>query len=328
LLPIYTNFGAVVIGRNEGARLITCLKSLVQHTNKIVYVDSASTDNSLAEANAIGVYTVSLDMKKPFTAARARNAGYDYLIKMFPSLCYIQFVDGDCQVDANWINTAITFIDKNPDVAVVCGRRRERFPNRTIYNQLCDYEWDTPIGETKACGGDALMRLSCFASVGGFRDSLIAGEEPELCVRLRLAGYKIWRLDSEMTLHDANITKFKQWWNRTVRAGYAFAEGSSLHGTAPEYHWVKETRRAKLWGIFLPILIFIFLIIRPTWAMFVVLIYLLQWLRLVLKSKLPFYLSALVAFFTIIGKFAEAFGQIKFMLDSFSKRQAKIIEYK
>jgi GT2 family glycosyltransferase len=328
MLFMNSNFGAVVIGRNEGARLKACLKSLVVHTNKIVYVDSASTDDSLAEANAIGVYTVSLDMTKPFTAARARNAGFEHIIKMFPSLCYIQFVDGDCQVDSNWIDSAIRFLDKNSDVAVVCGRRRERFPNSTIYNQLCDYEWDTPIGETKYCGGDVLIRVNCFVSVGGYRDTLIAGEEPELCVRLRFAGYKIWRLDSEMTLHDANITSFKQWWNRTVRAGYAYAEGSSLHGTAPEYHWVAETRRAKIWAIFLPALIFVLLLFKPIWAMLLILIYPLQWLRLILKNKLPFQISALVAFFSIIGKFAEVFGQVKFMVNRFSNRQAKIIEYK
>lgn len=328
MLPYNTNFGVIVIGRNEGSRLIECIKSLVVHTDKIVYVDSASTDNSLVDANALGVHTISLDMTRPFTAARARNTGFEYIIKSFPNLNYIQFVDGDCQVDSNWFYSAISFLDNNSDVAVVCGRRRERFPNSSFYNQLCDYEWDTPIGETKACGGDALMRISAFQSVGGYRESLIAGEEPELCVRLRAAGYRIWRLDSEMTLHDANITSFKQWWNRTVRAGYAFAEGSSIHGAAPEYHWVAETRRAQFWAIFLPILILILVFFRPTWAMFVILIYPLQWLRLVLKNKLLFNMSVLVAFYSIVGKFAEAFGQFKFMINRLSNNKAKIIEYK
>lgn len=318
----------VVIGRNEGSRLIDCLNSLVLFTNKVVYVDSASTDNSLIEAQALGVNTVSLDMSKPFTAARARNRGFEFVINKYPDIKYIQFVDGDCQVDSKWLITASNFLDTHQDVAVVCGRRRERFPNSTIYNQMCDYEWDTPIGETKACGGDALMRVNVFSSVGGYRESLIAGEEPELCIRIRAVGHKIWRLDAEMTMHDANMTSFKQWWKRTVRAGYAFAEGAFLHGKAPECHWVAESRRAWLWGFLLPLIIISIGVFKPTWAILPLLIYLLQWLRLSFRGSKPLSKSRYLAYFSILGKFAEVIGQIKFIFSLLSNRQTKIIEYK
>ena len=111
-------------------------------------------------------------------------------------------------------------------MAAVCGRRRERFPERSIYNWLCDREWDSPIGEATACGGDVLIRRQALAAVGGYRDDVIAGEEPELCVRLRAARWRIWRLDAEMTLHDAAMTQFRQWWKRILRSGYAFAQES------------------------------------------------------------------------------------------------------
>ncbi len=320
--------GIVIIGRNEGGRLIDCLQSLRDHSSRIVYVDSASTDDSLHQAKVKGVHTVSLDMSKPFTAARARNTGFEYILKVFPDLEYVQFVDGDCQVDTSWLEIAVNFLHSHSDVAVVCGRRRERFPNSTIYNQMCDDEWDTPIGETKACGGDALMRAGIFSSVGGFRESLIAGEEPELCLRIRAAGHKVWRLDAEMTLHDANMTSFKQWWKRTVRAGYAFAEGAFLHGAAPEFHWVAESKRAKFWGLLLPLVVIAFIVVKPIWAILLLMIYPLQWLRLTFKSPQPIKKSACLAFFLIIGKFAEAVGHIKFMLYQCTKKQAKIIEYK
>ena len=79
--------GVVAIGRNEGDRLIRCLDSLRQHlpnTVPIVYVDSGSTDNSVAEARVRNVRVVCLDMSIPFTGARARNAGLDYLMQHFP----------------------------------------------------------------------------------------------------------------------------------------------------------------------------------------------------------------------------------------------------
>ncbi|MGB0440619.1 MAG: glycosyltransferase family 2 protein, partial [Paracoccaceae bacterium] len=206
--------GAVVIGRNEGQRLIDCLTSMRGQVARIVYVDSGSTDGSQDAATALGAEVVGLDTSVPFTAARARNAGLDHLAAQGRVPGLVQFVDGDCVLDPEWITRAGAFLQDHPEVAVVCGRRRERFPEATVFNRLIDAEWDTPIGEAKACGGDALMRFDALRDAGGYDPGLIAGEEPELCVRLRAAGWKVWRLEAEMTLHDAAISRVGQWWSR------------------------------------------------------------------------------------------------------------------
>jgi GT2 family glycosyltransferase len=325
---VISNIGFVVIGRNEGQRLINCLDSIAKFIPLVIYVDSASSDNSILEANKRGAKTVALNMSLPFTAARARNTGFEQLIKFYPAIQLVQFIDGDCEVAADWINAAANFLAQHPEVAVVCGRRRERFPERSIYNKLCDIEWNTPIGEAKACGGDALMRAEVFSKLGGYRDSLIAGEEPELCIRIRQAGYKIWRLDHEMTLHDANITNIKQWWKRTQRAGYAYAEGAKLHGAAPELHWVAESKRAWLWGLILPVIAMILFFIKPIIGLIFLFIYPLQMLRLVMKSTHPFKIACAQAFFLILGKFAEMSGQVKFLWNHYHHQQSKLIEYK
>ena len=156
-----------------------------------VYVDSSSTDRRVAEAERRGDHVFQLDLTRPFTAGRARNEGFAAL----KAVEFVQFIDGDCELAPTWLERARSFLDERPDVAVVCGRRQERDPQASVYNQLCDLEWNTPIGEAEACGGDALMRAAPFAALGGFSDYLIAGEEPELCHRLRAEGWKIWRLD-------------------------------------------------------------------------------------------------------------------------------------
>ncbi|ODN65414.1 glycosyltransferase family 2 protein [Methylophaga muralis] len=248
----HLNIGAVVIGRNEGERLKQCLNSLVNELEYIVYVDSGSTDGSVALAQAIGVVVVSLDMTQPFTAARARNAGLATLVENYSSIDYVQFVDGDCEVQSGWITKAKDFLDTHPDFAAVCGRRRERYPDASIYNQLCDIEWDTPIGEARACGGDALFRLTALQTVDGYREGLIAGEEPEMCYRMRQLGWKIMRLDAEMTLHDAAMTRFGQWWKRNQRAGHAYAESYALHGNDQEHFRKKETRSIVILGVINP----------------------------------------------------------------------------
>ena len=308
---------AVVIGRNEGARLIGCLQSLQGRVRRLVYVDSGSTDGSVAAARALGADVVALDMRQNFTAARARNAG----LAVLDAPEFVQFVDGDCEVRPDWLAAALAGFAAHPAAVVICGRRRERFPKASVYNRLADVEWDTPVGQARACGGDALMRFVAVQAVGGYDASLIAGEEPELCLRLARAGGEIWRIDAEMTLHDANLQRFGQWWRRMVRAGYAFAEGSARHGAAPERHWLAETKRAVLWGIALPVAVVVAAVIHPLgWLL--ALIYPAQVLRLARRGGWAW------GFFTVIGKFAEARGVISYWVNRVRGRRRGLIEYK
>ena len=324
--------GVVVIGRNEGSRLHKCLLSVLGEEITIVYVDSGSTDGSIDLVRSLGVHVVNLDLSIPFTAARARNAGFEYLLLVEPSTEFIQFVDGDCQVIEGWLERAAHELIAQPDVVVVCGRRREELPNNSIYNRLCDLEWDTPVGEAKACGGDAMMRFSALKQVKGFNPNMIAGEEPELCVRLRQAGGRILRIDAEMTLHDAQIIRFGQWWRRSLRAGHAYAEGSWLHGHSPEHHWVKESRSIWLWGLLLPLLA-----IATGWLTSGLSILLLLIGYVVLGYKV--YQNTLQRGFKsedallyslscMLSKFPQVQGQIQFHISRLLKRQRTLVEYK
>lgn len=323
--------GLVAIGRNEGQRLRQCLLSALGKVALIVYVDSGSTDGSVSFARSLGVDVVELDLSTPFTAARARNAGFAHMLKADPQIEFVQFVDGDCEIVEGWIEYAQRELDAQPNVAVVCGRRRERFPEFSIYNWLLDMEWDTPIGEAKACGGDAMMRVEAVQQVGGFNPTLIAGEEPELCVRLRQKGWKILRLDAEMTLHDAQMTSFSQWWKRTMRAGHAYAEGAWLHGREPERHWVKESRSILFWGLVLPLLALG--LAWPTYGFSLLLLvgYPVLVSRIFLKMRSqnisPKHAIA-YAFSCVLGKFAQVRGALGFLQSQLLRTKSTLIEYK
>lgn len=307
---------AVVIGRNEGDRLRACLASLFPQVDRVIYVDSGSSDGSADMAADMGAVVVRLDMAQPFTAARARNAGLGLVQARF-----VQFVDGDCVVQPDWVATALAFAAEHPHAAVICGRRRERAPQASVYNRLCDQEWNTPIGPAKACGGDALMQVDAVRAAGGYRDSLIAGEEPELCLRLARSGAEIWRIDAEMTLHDAAMTRFSQWWNRSRRAGHAFAEGAALHGAAPERHWVAETRRAMLWGGAVPVAALALGAVHPL-GFALLLVWPLQILRLAPR------MGAQAAVFSVLGKLPEAQGVVGYWWGRLRQKNVALIEYK
>jgi GT2 family glycosyltransferase len=318
----------VVIGRNEGERLKRCLKSVCEGV-AVVYVDSGSTDGSPQWARDLDVKVIDLDMTAPFTAARARNTGFRRLREgVAAHLPYVQFVDGDCELIEGWPENASTFLDSHADVAVVWGHLRERYPERSIYNWMCDREWDRPLGEVRGSGGIVMMRAKAFEAVGGYRDDVIASEDDELCVRLRAAGWRIWRLNSEMALHDAAMTRFSQWWRRAVRAGYGFAQGADLHGAPPERHWLWESRRAWLWGLWLPLTCLIIGLLLPPWGWAVCLVYPMQVLRQILRNRGPLRDRVLLALFQVLARFPEALGQFKFLRDRWLGRQAHIIEHK
>lgn len=326
-------YGVVVIGRNEGQRLIDCLGSL--GSNSVVYVDSGSTDDSVAQSRQLGVDVVQLDMSMPFTAARARNVGMAALLSRYPELEFVQFVDGDCRVNREWLHYAQQKLEQGMTLAAVCGRRREINRNASIYNLLCDIEWDTPVGEADACGGDAMYRVKALREVGGFNEEFIAGEEPELCYRLRAAGWRIMRIDHEMTQHDAAMHSFRQWWKRCQRSGYAYALGALEHGDdSAEPYKMKSCFSVLLWGGFVPLCGAMFAVIEPATAvigLFAAYAYL--WSKIYRRSHKrhsEFSRKDIVIYagFVVLQKFPELVGLLQCGWQYMMGRKASIIEYK
>ena len=320
-------FGAVVIGRNEGERLQRCLRSLASAA-ALVYVDSGSTDGSANWVRGRGMEVIDLDASLPFTAARARNAGYRRLREIGPELDYVQFIDGDCELIKSWPEKAASFLDTHADVAAVAGQLRERHPEQSIYNWLCDQEWNGPTGEVRATGGIVMIRAKAFDAVGGYRENVIAAEDDELCIRIRENGSRIWRLECDMAIHDAAMTDVGQWWKRSIRAGYAYMQVADLHGDSPERYFVWESRRAWLWGLWLPLACLASGLVWDSWAWALWLIYPVHVLQKIVRGTGPLRDRATLALFHMLVLFPQSWGQIKFVRDRLLGRQARIIEYK
>ena len=307
----------VVIGRNEGERLARCLESIDPAMSPTVYVDSGSTDGSPERAHRAGATVVILDPERSFTAGRARNEGFAAALERMPDAEVVQFVDGDCELVPGWLAAGEQEMGARPGAAVVCGRVRERERDRTIYNRICDMEWDAPAGESRACGGNMMMRVSAFRASGGFRPGLIAGEEADLCLRLRGAGWTIFRIDRDMVFHDAAMTSFVQWWRRSIRTGWSYAEGAWLHGASGERHKVREMRSAYFWGGLLPVTALLAAALAPALALLLLAGYPLLLARVYGKARrrgLSASDSLLLAAFTVVGKFPQVAGQVHFRI--------------
>jgi glycosyltransferase involved in cell wall biosynthesis len=326
-----TDVGCVVIGRNEGERLKQCITSILDSIENIVYVDSGSSDGSVEFAESVGVDVVRLDMTVPFSAARARNEGFRFLSgKSNRQLKYIQFVDGDCQCCDGWLLHAYSYLQIHESVAIVAGRRKEKHPEQSIYNKLCDIEWDTPTGKAKACGGDFMVRAAAFIQVGGFNPHVVSGEEPELCYRLSGKDWIIYRLDHPMTVHDAQIESFSQWCKRSIRTGHGYAQGFLLHFRDRKGYCSRESARIWFWAFVLPICILIPSILFHASFLLLGLVYPVQFVRIFFKHYKhhgDLELSIIYSFSVIIGKWPEFIGQLLYLARKLLRKKHTIIEY-
>lgn len=327
--------GVVVIGRNEGERLRICLTSINRTVYPVVYVDSGSSDGSLELARALGAAVVELDMSRPFCAARARNAGYRRLIGTVPTVCYVQFVDGDCEIADEWLPAAERELAECQTLAVVAGWLRERSPQKSIYNRIADLEWNfAPAGEVATVGGIFLVRRHAFEAVGGFDESVAAGEEPELCQRLLGAGWRLARIDREMGRHDLAMTSFGQWWTRAVRYGYGSADVARRFGLD---RFRRSNRRARLWTAWLAIAALA--LGGAAFAGDGVRLAALGWLALwpaqagrvawrTWRRGQPAGVALAYGFFVTLSNWPQALGQWLHRRDRLHGRPARLVEYK
>lgn len=319
--------GVVIIGRNEGLRLQRCFDTLPAGLRQVVYVDSGSSDGSVEQARRRGVDVVALDMSTPFTAARARNAGFRRLLELQPGIEFVQFVDGDCELLPGWLARARAALASQPDVAVACGHLRERFRNASVYNRLCDLEWDGPVGDVFACGGNAMMRAGALRAVGGFAERLVGGEEPELCVRLRSQGHRVVRLAADMALHDAAMMRFGQWSKRAVRNGYATAELAGIHPAV----FRRETLSMLGWGLLWPAIACGTALATGGLGLLLLAAYPALWLSILVRRRArgtALADAALYATSCVLAKFAGVLGFAKFRWNKARGRRATLFEYK
>ncbi len=309
--------GAVVIGRNEAPRLERCLQSVLSQVERhcVIYVDSGSTDESVAIAHRLGVHVHELDGSIPFSAARARNEGFETLLKRAGPPAVVQFIDGDCELAHDWISQGRDALERHAHAAIVCGILHEREPERSIYHRMCQMEWSGHPGEIEWCGGIFMVRASAYAEVGGMRSTMLAGEEPELCVRLRDAGWTIQRINVPMATHEAQIVGFPQWWRRSVRTGYGWTELAAIHGRSKDLPAVKQLMSILAWGFVIPAVALDAAFFTDGLSLLLLTLYPLQWLRIMRKRRAAGASArdgALYATFTLLAKSAGALGVARY----------------
>lgn len=325
LVADFPEFDAVVIGRNEAATLQDALARVQRHARRLIYVDSGSTDNSVALARSAGAEVLELSPDRPFSAARARNEGFAALGEDGATL--VQFLDCDCLLRDDWFDTARAFLAEHPRAALVYGHYSEAAPEASSYNWLTHWEWQKPTGPEAGGIGTFMARRVAFAESGGFRDDMIAAEDDELFLRLRAKGWQTCCIAAPMCVHDVGLHSFGPWYRRMVRAGHSFAELGVLHPGAAR----ASRLRAYLWAGVLPLAGLGALIVWPPALLAVLGLYLVSSARQVLRIRdmgADTHRAVHVAALLMVSKFANLLGISKYWLRRLRRRGAELIEYK
>jgi GT2 family glycosyltransferase len=332
-MTVSGSVAAVVIGRNEGERLPPALRSVQSAGLRVVYSDSGSSDGSPEAAKDLDVPVVELDPSRPFSAARGRNEGLAEALRRWPAIEFIMFLDGDCTLEPDFPAAALGAFAEHPDCAIVTGHLAERFPERSVYNRLCAIEWRSPAGpitDMNGLGGIMAVRVAAFRAVDGFNEQAIAGEEPDLAVRLGLAGWSVLKIDQAMATHDAQMLRFGQWWTRAVRGGHAMAHRYARHGRTRFRDGRRAVRSATFWGFALPLGVLALLL--PTRGLSLLLLGGYGWLgwrvyRYYRSVGLDGSDAWLATRFILYSKVPEFLGIVRYGVNRW-RGQFRVIEYK
>jgi glycosyltransferase involved in cell wall biosynthesis len=331
--PTPVAVSVVVIGRNEGTRLQRCLHSVRQShwgdtQHELIYVDSRSSDDSVASAKALGAQVIELIDASP-CAAKARNLGWQAARG-----AYVLFLDGDTELHPEFVSRALSTLAE-PKLCAAWGHRRESCPQQSLYTRVLDLDWVYPTGRTLYFGGDVLVRRAALAQVDGFDPSLKAGEEPELCARLRAAGWEIEHIDEPMTLHDLAVTSLRAYWLRAYRSGIAYAEVAERMRLRGDVLWQHEARRDFRHGLLFcasPVLLLGALCWQPALALTLLtlaLVYLLRTaLRCAWKAPGQWSLCAQYAVHAHFQKIPALFGQLKWRQAVRQQSEIALVDYK
>ena len=223
----------VVIGRNEAATIGRLVESVLAETapfprDKVVVVDSASTDGMADVAARYPVEVVRLLPGQPLTAAAGRNVGVSRT-----SGELVLFLDGDMELHPGWLAAAMSLLERRDDVAGCTGTLIER-PEMPGPAGPPPSPGRGPVRwtEVRFLGGAALYRRGVLVGVGGFRPFVRSDEEPELCLRIRRSGRTLLESDHPVAFHytapgDSIATVVGRW-----RRGLYLGAGQNLRHLA------------------------------------------------------------------------------------------------
>jgi len=223
----------------EGISIVICCYNSVERLGKtlshlqrqifskpinweVILVDNASTDNTASFAyefwNQNPVTNLTIVKEQKPGQMHARKKGYENV-----QYSLISFVDDDNWVEANWVEKINALFSANKEISVCGGLTEAVIDSQKPYwfdliatvfavgrqgdgsgfiNQPEHSLWGAGLSiRTKVCAklydGDFAYKL-----MGRSGKNLVAGEDSEICLYLKLKGYRLWYQEDITLKHE------------------------------------------------------------------------------------------------------------------------------
>lgn len=217
----------IVPAKNSAGTIDACIDSLEAHLPasryEIIVVDNDSADGTGDAAALRGVQVLSASS---VFVSEARNIGAR---RSRGGL--LAFIDSDCTITAGWYRSAVDLLDSDACIGVVGSRHVLPDDPSWVEAVWAEAQHSEQGGEPRDApyipAGNLVTRGSVFREVGGFDPTLETGEDPDLCNRVRSAGYRIVRWDNIRCVHLGEpksllqVFRRERWHGRGVRLRYA-----------------------------------------------------------------------------------------------------------
>jgi glycosyltransferase involved in cell wall biosynthesis len=209
--------GVVIISRNEALHIARCIESVLAATHAMgtsdtVLVDSCSRDQTVQIARRYPIRVIELAPGVVCCPALGRHVGIRLTRGEFV-LC----VDGDTEIDTEWVQRALAVLVARPTLGGVAGREDQLYYVDGIQvGGKRDYfgngDSETTVDEF---GGNAIYRRAALDAVGSFNPYIRSFEEAELGARLRRMGWQLVRIPVAMaTHHTQKPDTASEYWRR------------------------------------------------------------------------------------------------------------------
>lgn len=200
---------------------------------EVVLADSCSSDATVTLASAYPIRIVQLADSAERCCGVGPQLGYQHALGEF-----IYILDGDMEMLPDFLPPALDFLEAHPDVAGVGGRVVEM--NTTALEFVARAERERAAkrqGEVDRLDMGGLYRRAAIEQVGYLSNrNLHSYEEFDLAARLRVQGWKLWRLDVNSVHHYGHDLPSYRLLMRRWRSRYICGLGEMLRAAWGQPH--------------------------------------------------------------------------------------------
>lgn len=243
----------IIKALNEEKNIATTIQSAIDAISglngEIILADSHSVDRTIEIALGYPVRIVQLENPEERCCGIGGQLGFQHAKGDF-----IWIVDGDMQLNKDFLVHALHYLNENKNTAGIGGKVEERnLESLEFRARVQRAPKNLQPGLVDRLDGGGVYRRSAIDSAGYFTNrNLHSYEEYELAIRLRSMGWELRRIDLVSVSHFGHKTEAYRLLGKRWRSGYAFGIGELLRSALRERYFYKiivEVSEIRVYGL-------------------------------------------------------------------------------